>query len=315
MTTLSPYSLKSLKDRRLDVLDYLLASGEPVDGDTGVLICTAAAMGYVSAIGLLVKRYDADVNVNNAFAIRIAAEKGHLKTLAALHTLGADIHINNEEVLLRAAYGGRQSIVSYLLAYPCDPNQAKKAYALAKKAGHQGIAAQIKQYLLSLPKETQGLLWHGEWDVTNQLSTLQRYEGHPCRYLIIWQALDTQFVSGHISGYVGYDRFTFKLFYCEFEGEEMIDVGFGKDQLLYENLPRDTEQTLLSNMSDAFFFFMKHIDEVAFLRDDALFLPLDHNLKLTQEDQRLTGGTALPPPWANTLLARAAIPSRPHVSQ
>jgi len=57
----------------------------------------------------------ADLHAQNDYALRLAAENGHLKVVKYLLEQGANLHADNEKALRLAALYGHLEVVKYLL--------------------------------------------------------------------------------------------------------------------------------------------------------------------------------------------------------
>ncbi|MCK9596320.1 ankyrin repeat domain-containing protein [Candidatus Pacearchaeota archaeon] len=93
-----------------------------------------------------------DINTWDGYALRTAAEYGHLDIIKYFIEIGANIHIDNDIALRYASYQGYLGIVKYLVE--CGANiyaWYDRSLKLAAENGHFDVA----KYLISCYKESE----------------------------------------------------------------------------------------------------------------------------------------------------------------
>jgi hypothetical protein len=89
--------------------------------------------------------YGCDPTAFNNYAIRLAAENGHLEVVKYLYSIGCDPTVDDNYAILLAAKNGHLEVVKYLYSIGCDPTAVNNwAIEWASENGHTEVVEFLK---------------------------------------------------------------------------------------------------------------------------------------------------------------------------
>lgn len=108
-----------------------------------VLACTR---GHLSIVNLLLKyRPDIIHNLDSAYVFLTTCSKGYLEIVKIIVENGVDIHLDDDEALVRASTHGHTDIVKYLLENNVS-NKRNKSLIYASDNGHVEVVKLLIEY-------------------------------------------------------------------------------------------------------------------------------------------------------------------------
>ncbi len=135
----------AVKNRYLEVVEYLHQNGEDITADDNYAVRLAARSGYLDIVKYLYEN-GVDITVGNNYAVVCAADNGHLEVVKYLHQNGEDITAGNNYAVVCAADNGHLEVVKYLHQNGADVT-ADDNYAVrcAAKNGHLEIVKYLHE--------------------------------------------------------------------------------------------------------------------------------------------------------------------------
>lgn len=126
---------------------YLYKSGARLTGDNNYAVRWAAEKGHLEVVKYLHKS-GANITADSNYAVRWAADNGHLKVVEYLHKNGANIVACDNYAVRMAASNGHLEVVKYLYENGADIT-AYDNYAVkkAEKKGHTDVAEYLRANL------------------------------------------------------------------------------------------------------------------------------------------------------------------------
>jgi len=131
----------------LDGMTLAVQHGDEVHGDDDYALRYAAEKGHLPIVQFLVAQ-GADVHALVDYALRYASANGHLPVVQFLAAHGANVHAENDAALSGASANGHLPVVQFLVQHGADVHALNDyALRLASYYGHTDVF----DFLVSLP--------------------------------------------------------------------------------------------------------------------------------------------------------------------